>query len=72
MRKILGLLALALLTLGAAGVQAGTITVPGDYSTIYAGVQACPPGDTVLVAAGTYHDCTHETEGPAPLPPASS
>ena len=68
MRKILGLLALALLTLGAAGVQAGTITVPGDYSTIYAGVQACPPGDTVLVAAGTYHDCTHETEGPGSTP----
>lgn len=62
MRTKLGLL-LALLALTAGAAQGGVIHVPGDYATINAGVQACPPGDTVLVAAGTYHDCTHETEG---------
>lgn len=64
MRTKLGLL-LAMLALTAGAAQGGVIHVPGDYSTIHAGVQACPPGDTVLVAAGTYTDCTHPTEGPA-------
>jgi len=64
MRTKLGLL-LAVLALTAGAAQGGVIHVPGDYTTIHAGVQACPPGDTVLVAAGTYNDCTHLTEGPA-------
>ncbi len=64
MRRLLGLLSLALLACGASLAQAAVLHVPGDYSTIYAAVQACPVGDTVQVAAGTYYDCTHQTEGP--------
>ena len=68
MRRMLGLLPLALLALGGGVAQGGVINVPGDYSTIHAAVQACPAGDTVQVAAGTYHDCTHETEGAGSTP----
>ncbi|MCB1184875.1 right-handed parallel beta-helix repeat-containing protein [bacterium] len=58
-----------LLTLGLAGVASGgVLNVPGDYAQINDAVQACAPGDTVLVAAGTWHDCTHPTEGPGTTP----
>jgi len=47
---------------------AGVLHVPGDYNQIHDAVQACAVGDTVLVAAGTYNDCTHPTEGPGTTP----
>ena len=47
---------------------AGVLHVPGDYSQIHDAVQACAVGDTVLVAAGTFNDCTHPTEGPESTP----
>jgi len=50
-----------LLTFGLA--SAGVLNVPGDYAQIHDAVQASASGDTVLVAAGTYNDCTHPTEG---------
>jgi len=67
-RKIPGLLVSLAILLIAGAAAGGVVTVPGDYALIYDAVQACPAGDTVLVAAGTYTDCTHETEGPGSTP----
>jgi hypothetical protein len=36
--------------------EAITITVPGEQPTIQAGLNACSPGDTVLVAPDTYFE----------------
>ena len=48
--------------------SAAVINVPGDYALINEAVQAAQAGDIVEVAAGTYYDCTHETEGPGTTP----
>jgi hypothetical protein len=37
-------------------VQAGTVRVPADYSTIQSALDVSSVGDTVLVAPGTYSD----------------
>lgn len=38
----------------AATTRAGTLHVPGDHATIQAAVDAAQPGDTVVVASGTW------------------
>ncbi len=37
-------------------VSADIIYVPGDYPTIQEGINACSPGDTVMVANGVYYE----------------
>lgn len=51
-----GLLALTGILVGCAIVDAATLRVPSDYATINGGLDAASPGDTVLVAPGTYSD----------------
>jgi parallel beta-helix repeat protein len=46
--------ALALVPLVAA--RADIIHIPGDYPTIQEGIEACDPGDTVMVDSGTYDE----------------
>ncbi|MCX6279854.1 MAG: T9SS type A sorting domain-containing protein [Bacteroidetes bacterium] len=53
MKKI-AILCCGLLT--AAAMQAQIIHVPGDYPTIQSGINASTPGDTILVAEGTYYE----------------
>jgi parallel beta-helix repeat protein len=47
---------------------AATLHVPANYATIQAAMEAAASGDIVQVAAGTYGDCTHPTEGPGSTP----
>jgi len=68
MSRTVSLCALSLTALIATSAVAAVITVPGDYPLIHDAVQAAQPGDVVEVAAGTYTDCTHETEGPGTTP----
>ena len=68
MKRTLFAFALGIGLLCSSLAGAGVLLVPGDYSQIHDAVQACAAGDTVLVAAGTYNDCTHPTEGPETTP----
>lgn len=63
-------LTLAVVALGlvAGPAAATTRNVPAQFATIHAAVQASAAGDTVRVAAGTYNDCTHPTEGVGTTP----
>jgi nitrous oxidase accessory protein NosD len=40
----------------ASTARAAIINVPTDYPTIQAAVNAASPGDTIVVAAGTYNE----------------
>jgi len=59
---------LLLTVLAVASASADVINVPGDFDEIHDAVQAAAAGDVVEVAADTYYDCTHETEGPGTAP----
>ena len=59
MKKIFSILFVLVLALSfslvtATPVAAATINVPGDQPTIQAAIAAASPGDTIMVAAGTY------------------
>ncbi|MBU1599065.1 hypothetical protein KKG61_03005 [bacterium] len=56
---VLGMIGIGSLVEGADIYVGGNI--PGSYTTIQAGVNACPTGGTVSVAAGTYTEAIHIT-----------
>ncbi len=53
-RRLLVLLAVSFAAL--AGAESRTVTVPTDYPTIKAAVDAAAPGDTVLIKPGQYQE----------------
>ena len=59
---------IALAWAASGATRAATLHVPGGHPTIAAAIQAAAPGDTVLVASGTYleHDI-HLASGVAVL-----
>ncbi len=42
--------------------EAATYRVPGQFATIQAAMDSAVAGDVILVAPGTYSDCTHKTD----------
>jgi parallel beta-helix repeat protein len=54
--KSVFLLMIALIVFGASPLPATTWHVPGDASTIQAGINMASGGDTVLVGCGTYYE----------------
>ena len=56
MGKVLLLLVLVFVLLAASSGEAATVRVPAERPTIQGGIDAAAPGDTVVVACGTYYE----------------
>ena len=54
LRRLIPLLALLCLSLLGRASEANTLTVPSQYATIQAAINASVNGDTVLISTGTY------------------
>ena len=52
--RLVSCLALLCLSSLSRAASAGTLTVPGQYATIQAAINASRSGDTVLISDGTY------------------
>jgi hypothetical protein len=55
-RRPLVVVGMLFASLSANSVGAATLEVPKDHKTIQAAIDAAAPGDTILVAAGTYRE----------------
>jgi len=56
LKRLRGLLMLSALLAITVSAGAATITVPDDYPTIQAAIDAASEGDTVFVLAGVYRE----------------
>lgn len=54
MRSLFSIASIALAAAGISDVSAETLRVPQDFSLVQRAISAAAPGDTVLIAAGTY------------------
>jgi len=62
-RPAAGMILAGLLLCSPAAGEAAQLDVPGTYTTIQAAIAAAQPGDTIVVAPGTYREALTLTDG---------